>query len=56
MKISFLTDEKGTTQIEYGLIATLIAVALIVAFTSLRESLVTQFTGVADAVDVATEG
>ena len=51
---SFLRDESGATHIEYGLIVTLIGISLIVAFTALRDTLVDQFTGVADAVSVAT--
>ena len=33
---TFLADENGATAIEYGLIAALIAVALVAAFTGLR--------------------
>ncbi len=35
----FMRDEKGATAIEYGLIAGLIAVGLIVAFTVFGQSL-----------------
>jgi pilus assembly protein Flp/PilA len=36
---AFIKDEKGTTAIEYGLIASLISVAAIVAFTSVGSKL-----------------
>jgi len=36
---AFIKDEKGTTAIEYGLIASLISVAAIVAFTSVDSKL-----------------
>lgn len=39
----FLKDESGATAIEYGLIAGLIAVGIIVAATSLGESLTNLF-------------
>jgi pilus assembly protein Flp/PilA len=42
-----LKDESGVTAIEYGLIAALIAVAAIGAFTSIGTSLSTTFSTVA---------
>ena len=39
----FVTDESGATAIEYGLIAALIAVAIITALTQLGGSLDTTF-------------
>jgi pilus assembly protein Flp/PilA len=45
----FFQDESGATAIEYGLIAALIAVVIIVAVTSVGESLQTTF----EAVDTA---
>ncbi|HWL47483.1 MAG TPA: Flp family type IVb pilin [Sphingomonadaceae bacterium] len=42
----FLKDSKGATAIEYGLIAALIAVAAIVAMTSLGSNLNKTFTNV----------
>ena len=42
----FLKDENGATAIEYGLIAALVAVAIVTALTSLGGSLSTMFTKV----------
>jgi pilus assembly protein Flp/PilA len=42
----FLTDENGATAIEYGLIAALIAVAIVAALTTLGGGLNTLFTNV----------
>lgn len=42
----FLKDESGATAIEYGLIAALIAVAIITAATNVGTELVTTFTRV----------
>ena len=39
----FATDESGATAIEYGLIASLISVAIIVAVTAVGTSLTTTF-------------
>jgi pilus assembly protein Flp/PilA len=46
----FLGNELGATAIEYGLIAALIAVAIIVAVTSVGTSLQATFTSVAAAL------
>jgi len=48
------TDIRGATAIEYGLIAALISVAAIAAFTALGGSLTTLFTGVSTALTNAT--
>ena len=45
------SDNKGATAIEYGLIAALIAVAIITAVTSVGTKLSTTFNNVANAVD-----
>jgi len=50
----FVKDESGATAIEYGLIAALIAVALIAALGSLGTSLSGMFNGVATKVTAAT--
>jgi pilus assembly protein Flp/PilA len=42
----FLKDESGATAIEYGLIAALIAVAIVAALTTLGGGLNTLFTNV----------
>jgi len=39
----FVRDESGATAIEYGLIATLVAVAIIAALTTLGQALSTTF-------------
>jgi pilus assembly protein Flp/PilA len=46
----FVHDEEGATAIEYGLIASLIAVVIIVAVRSLGTNLVTTFNLVAAAL------
>jgi pilus assembly protein Flp/PilA len=54
---NFLKDESGATAIEYGLIAALIAVAIIGGASSLGNNVGTTFTTVADkmAAPAATE-
>ncbi len=49
-----INDESGATAIEYGLIAGLVAVAIIAALTALGDSLNNLFSGVAGTVDAAT--
>lgn len=44
----FIKDESGATAIEYGLIAALIAVAIIVAVTALGTNAASTFQKVAD--------
>ena len=44
---NLIKDESGVTAIEYGLIAALIAVAAIAAFTSVGSSLSTTFNSIA---------
>jgi pilus assembly protein Flp/PilA len=44
----FVKDESGATAIEYGLIATLIGVAIIVGATALGGALNDTFQGIAD--------
>jgi pilus assembly protein Flp/PilA len=46
----FINDEQGATAIEYGLIASLIAVVIIVAVRLLGTNLVTTFNTVAAAL------
>lgn len=46
----FLNDESGATAIEYGLIATFIAVAIITALNLLGDSLDAMLTDVSDAI------
>jgi pilus assembly protein Flp/PilA len=50
----FIEDESGATAIEYGLIAALIAVALIGGATTLGDSINTKFEGVAGELDGAS--
>ena len=46
----FLKDESGATAIEYGLIAALIAVAIITAVGTVGSNLTTTFNSVANAL------
>lgn len=48
----FAADEAGVTAIEYGLIAALVAVAAVGAFTSLGTKLTSVFTGVSGKMTV----
>lgn len=48
--IKFLKDEDGATAIEYGLIAALIAVAIITAVGAVGSDLATTFSAVASAI------
>lgn len=50
----FLKDESGATAIEYGLIAALVAVAIIGVLTTLSGSLNTTFTRVSTELDAAS--
>ena len=50
----FIKDESGATAIEYGLLAALIAVALIGGATALGGSLDSKFQGSADKLDSIT--
>ena len=49
----FVKDESGATAIEYGLIAALIAVALIAGATALGDSINDKFNEVSDTLDAA---
>lgn len=49
-----LRDEKGATAIEYGLIAALIALAIMVGATQLGGALNAKFTAIAGAVNTGT--
>ena len=49
----FMQDEEGVTAIEYGLIAALVAVGIIVALTALGTSLTTIFGEISAALDGA---
>ena len=48
----FACDESGVTAIEYGLIAALVAVAAVSAFTALGGKLTSVFTGVSTKMTV----
>jgi pilus assembly protein Flp/PilA len=50
----FLKDESGATAIEYGLIAALIAVAIVTALTALGGQLSTTFTGITTKLNAAS--
>ncbi len=49
----FLKDESGATAIEYGLIAALVGVGIIVALGELETALSGIFSGIADTLDTA---
>jgi pilus assembly protein Flp/PilA len=51
---TFAADESGATAIEYGLIAALVAVALIAALTALGSSLATIFNTVSTQLNSAS--
>lgn len=53
MPTTLLRDERGATAIEYGLIAGLISLAFVIAFTSLGLNLVDIFTTIADTLRAA---
>ena len=46
----FLVDESGATAIEYGLIAALVAVAIIGGVTALGTDIENQFQNIADTI------
>jgi len=52
---SFRADERGATAIEYGLIAGLVAVGLIVAFTTLGGAITGLFNYVVDTAGAAID-
>lgn len=52
---AFVQDETGATAVEYGLIAALIAVAMIAGATQLGESIDDKFSDVATTVDSVPE-
>lgn len=47
---AFLADERGMESVEYGIVGTLIGVAVIVAFTGLGEAVAAEITRLTDAV------
>ena len=49
----FMQDDSGATAIEYGLIAALVAVAIISALGIMKNSLVNTFNKVATSLDTA---
>jgi pilus assembly protein Flp/PilA len=54
--VTFLQDEAGATAIEYGLIAALVAVAGIIAFTSLGSTISESFADIAGDMCTAVGG
>jgi len=48
----FISDDSGVTAIEYGLIAALVAVAAVSAFTALGGKLTSVFDGVSNKMTV----
>ncbi|MFC4273199.1 Flp family type IVb pilin [Sneathiella chungangensis] len=53
---SFVTDESGATAIEYGLIAALVALVGVVAFTALGDTVSIAFSDIAQALCEGTGG
>ena len=51
---NFANDESGATAIEYGLIAALMAIAVITALTAFRPQLTTAFGKIAGSLDGAS--
>jgi pilus assembly protein Flp/PilA len=51
----FVKDESGATAIEYGLIAALIALAIMVGAGALGENIGTKFNDIADAIGGASQ-
>ena len=52
----FWQEEEGVTAIEYGLIAALIAVVIIISVTAVGDNLVLVFEAVSDALGTAIGG
>lgn len=52
---TFIYDDEGATAIEYGLIAALVSVAIIVTLGALGENLVATFEAVADGLEIAAD-
>jgi pilus assembly protein Flp/PilA len=52
----FVKDDSGATAIEYGLIAALVSVAIIITLGALGDNLNLTFTSVSDALEGAAGG
>ena len=52
--LRFANEESGATAIEYGLIAALVSVAIIVALQALGSSLISVFNSVSTALSTGT--
>jgi pilus assembly protein Flp/PilA len=52
----FLVDENGATAIEYGLIAALIAVAIIASLSTLGQTVSDNFEAIAESIDNSAGG
>ncbi len=53
---AFCTDESGTTAIEYAFIAGLVAIASVVSWTAMGDTLNTGYTSISDAMTNAVSG
>ena len=53
MIATFVRDEGGATAVEYGLIAALIAVVIIVALTALGTNISSKFNTIASSISTA---
>lgn len=54
--MNFLAEEEGATALEYGLLAALIAAAIVAAVTNLGTSIVNAFVFITTAMQVAIGG
>ncbi len=52
--MQFVRDEEGATALEYGLLAALIAAAIIGAVTALGNTVSTTFTNISDTMSAAS--
>lgn len=52
----FLRDEEGATAIEYGLIAGVIAVGILVSLQGVREAIIKLFESIKDVLGTASTG
>jgi len=52
--ISFINDEEGLTTVEYAVAGTLIALAVVAAFTQLGESVGTSINKIENVIDPTT--
>jgi pilus assembly protein Flp/PilA len=54
MRRSLRSDEAGATEIEYGVLAAIVALAIVIGASAIGDSLATVFEGVGETLDGAT--